>query len=1190
MKSSDECLTLIGANENNLRGISLKIPLRAITCVSGVSGSGKSTLVDGVIAKEAYRRDRLAKNPVTSYYSLVRPDFGSIDKLPPVLVVNQKPLLHLQNSSVATASGLADILRNAFVRDGVIHCDCGTLVDNNVSYQTLEAILGSFPQSQRLVVSYLRGKEFSRKSLEKYMCDNGYYHFYMEGTKKRCSLNDIDALRDGERYKIYLEIAGLQDLLAKGVATNRVSLRSDEGNVFDFARQTFCPTCLKEHQVKSLSLFTTSKLSELNGSCEACSGSGKYQEINWELLLRPDQSLEANFLTFPVEGGSYRALGMYQSSLAKILRRNKSKASVPYRELSEKAKNEIKALLTNQLLSKKGVADLAAFINEGVCQSCVGSGFNYKARSVTLEGRTFSETLSLTIDDAIKAIKDPKLSDVLHALSDLSLGHLSLARPTDTLSGGELQRLKLVRAISAQITGSLIIVDEPSSGLSVRDVENLFRLMTRLRDQGNTVLIVDHSEYMISHSDYSLHLGPGSGISGGNIVERESTGLQSATLANATFPSADCGPVKKLVLYPVRHNNVVDQRVVIPLSCITAVVGNSGSGKSSLIQGVLNSLAADSLMVSENSGLISEAVVLDQSPVRTNKRSSVLTFLGISTVVRKAYSESMLGRLLGLDSTYFTANGPNGACRYCKGEGEIDEVICFSCGGARFNDVSLSATVCDLDISQFLTKPAAKLLDLDLPLLVGHSCNILVELGLGHLSLGRSLTSISGGEVQRLKMAKFLIENEKKIASSSEHLLLVLDEPCRGLSTKDTQYVLSLLRRLIGCNNSIIIVEHNPYLIAQADFVIEVGPGVGKSGGMITYSGPANGYPLTLRDGENARSRKLIGFSPAPVEFKGEDRVFSLIRKFSDDYEVCKIDRFIFLRDKENLIDFVEEHSSDGLFFFNPFCNDFFVSPLVSRTSIKERIAELSKFAIEGGYIAGVPHSLKSISKKITNDNVWDVRFSCRDSSLAYTLGGGWLGLNTDIGYTNAGTRIVDVQGKVVGSRSVTSKTFNLFYSGCSACSGTGKVVFFDSFIEEPTKSVIDLDFYKKDLRTYVKKNLMFKLKESVALFKAEGIIDFTQGFASLDISSRAKLLYGLEGLSFIKKNGRKDALSDRVEWIGLLPTLAAHSKKIAEESGVDVQFGQVMHECPVCLGSRFRKELSYYQVDGKTIYEAMAG
>ncbi|MBL4833136.1 MAG: hypothetical protein JKY26_04090 [Pseudomonas sp.] len=1188
MKNVSEYIEVIGASENNLRNISLKIPLGSITCVSGISGSGKSTLVNGVIAKEADRRRRLARAPESSYYSLVRPDFRSIDNLPPVLVVNQKPLLHLQSSSVATASGLGDFLRNAFVRDGVIHCDCGNIVDNNVSYDTLEAILTNLPQPQCIVVNYFRGKEFSKKGLNKYMADNGYYHFYIEGKQKRYSLDDISMLRDGEKHKLYLEITEVHELRRKKVASNRVSIRFHGGDVLDFAHKTFCPACLKEYQVKSLSLFTTSKLSELNGSCEACSGSGKIQRVNWQLLLLPDQTLEENFLTFPVESGRYKAIGIYKSNLAKIIKSNKSKVSLPYKELSEKTKNEIESLLTAQLTNKKDTSDLTAYIKEDVCESCGGSGFNYKARSVTLEGRSFSQTLSLTIDDAIKAIKDPTLFDVLQALSDLSLGHLSLVRPTDTLSGGELQRLKLVRAISSQISGSLIIIDEPSSGLSFRDVQNLFHLMERLRDQGNTVLIVDHSEYIISKSDYSLHLGPGSGSAGGRIVEREIKALSSGVLAAPVSPSVGCSPGKMLVLYPVRHNNVVDQRVMIPFGSITAVVGNSGSGKSSLIQGVLNSLAADSLLESENSELISDAIVLDQKPIRTNKRSSVLTFLGLSIVLRKAYSDSITARVLGLDPTYFTTNGPNGACQYCKGEGEIDEVTCFSCGGARFSELSLSATFCDLDISEFLMRPAVELLDLDLPVLVRRGCEIMVELGLGHLGLGRSLTDISGGEAQRLKMGKFLIENERKIASSSEHILLVLDEPCRGLSTKDTRYVLSLFRRLANCNNSLVIVEHNPFFISQADFVIEVGPGVGVSGGTITYSGPASAYRMKLGDKEQATSRKLLGFSPALVELTGEDRMFSLIKKFSENYEVCKTNSFVFLRSKEELLSFVGKASCDGMYLFNPFCNDFFISPLVSRTTIQERVSEIAKFDIANAYVAGVPHSLKSVSKHINNDNVWDVYFSCHDSLLAYTLGGGWVTVNTAGGYLSAATRVVDAKSKVVGSRSVTSKTFNLFYNGCLTCSGTGEVSFFDSFIENPEKSVIELDFYKKEFHSYLKKNLMFRLRESVALFKLEGLVDLTQSFSSLDSSSKTAAFYGLHGLSFIKKNGRKDALSDRIEWIGLLPTFAMHAKKMGEESGSDILLGRESRECPVCRGSRFRRELSYYQVNGKTIHEEL--
>ncbi|KUI99468.1 ATP-binding cassette domain-containing protein [Vibrio sp. MEBiC08052] len=1187
MKKNNKFLTIIGASEHNLKNISLRIPIGSITCVNGISGSGKSTLVNSVIAKEAFRQEKLAQKNKDDYYKLVRPDFESVKDLPNVLIVNQKPLLHLEKSTVATASGLGDLLRGAFLREGIIECQCGSIVDNKVSYETLEKVIKLHTENDNLkiFVDYVGGTTLNKNHFSNYMREHGFHHFQIDGKKKQYSINNINSLKEGARYKIQCVALSLNDLAQKKIPTDRISIYVKDELILDFTYQTFCPLCLKEHQKKSLSLFTTSRLSDKSGCCKICSGLGKTQVINSDHLLIRSNSLDSHFLNIPFENGQYKSLGIYKSSFSKIIKKYGFKSSTPYEDLSDDTQKELNDLIKRKLINRCGKIGLEDLLIESECLSCCGTGFNYKARAVKIDGRNISEILSLTIEDAVPVLKNLKLNNILEALADLSLGHLALRRSTDTLSGGELQRVKLVQAISSGLTNSLIIIDEPSSGLSFSDVDKLFHLLTRLRDEGNTVLIVDHSEHIINKSDYSLYLGPGSGPSGGDIIERVNQIVTEDELSTESVDN-EAWENKYLILFPVTHNNVLNQRVVIPLGAITAVVGDSGSGKSSLIQGVIECIS-NSASERKNSDLISKIVLLNQKPIRASKRSSVLTFLGLSDELRKIFSQSSPAKLFALDSSYFTSNSLNGACSHCEGDGEIDGSVCYSCGGARFKSIVLSVTVNDLNILDILDKPAFEVMDLELPPIIQKGCRILAELGLGHLGLGRVLTDVSGGEAQRLKLAKFLIENEKTIASVSQHLMIILDEPCRGLSTKDSKFILGVFKQLAQTNNTVVVIEHNPYVISQTDYVIQLGPGVGALGGKIIFSGPTEKFKTETCLAANDSPKSILGISSLACCLSEEDKHFALIKDYSLNHEIVSNRQIKFFPSKIDLISFAEKNAEDGLYYFNPFCNDFFLSKTVPNSLIKKRFSELLKFGLEHAYIAGNLISLQTAHKSINQTNIWYAYVPSDDSALAYSLGGGWLSLKQKDGsFLNIATRLVDIEGRVVGTRSITAKTFNTFYNGCDICLGTGNLFFYDDFIGDPTKSVIDVEFYKKELQKYFKKHLSFKIKESVALFKSEGLLDLSKPFDSLGSNEKLIAFFGLPNFSFIKKNGRQDALSDRIDWIGLISIFNQHAKKIDRDIGFKLGTERQLIECPECNGSKFKKEVSYYLINGKAIYE----
>lgn len=1187
MEKSDFFLTIIEAYENNLKDISFKIPTHSITCVNGMSGSGKSSLVNGIIAKESFRRKKLYENNKSDYFKLVRPNYKSIYNLPNVLIVNQKPLSHLENSTVATASGLNDILRAAFLKEGIIECECGSIVDNEISYETIQKTIKQNFKSKSLIffVDYVGGQSFNKNHLTHYMRDNGFTHFQLDNKKKKYTTKDIEHLRDGEKYRIRFVAPNLHDLEQRKIPTDRLSMYIEDDLQLDFSYQVFCHSCLKEYQKKSLSLFTTSRLSDRSGCCTSCCGIGKTTFIDYDNLIISHNSLESNFLRIPIEDEQYKILGIYKSSFKKILTKHGFKNTTPYFSLSNAAKNDIRDLIKEKLISRRSNRDVENLISDETCHNCHGTGFNYKSRAVKIDGKNISEIYSLTAGEAATVFRDPKSSLVLQALEDLSLDHLSLGRTTDTLSGGELQRIKLVRAISCGLNDSLIVIDEPSSGLSVDDVEKLFRLLSKLRDEGNTVLIVDHSEHIISKSDYSLSLGPGSGPNGGSIVEYINQNNTNEYFISEDVDKNKCER-KNIVLFPVNHNNVVNQRVIIPLNAITAVVGNSGSGKSSLIHGVIKCIEEKSALENHNVELISEIVLLNQKHIRANKRSSVLTFLGLSDELRKTFSQSTSAKALALDSSYFTSNGANGACVHCCGEGEISEVICSSCGGSKFKNIVLSVTVEDFNIVEILNMPILQLVSLELPLLIIKACKILIDLGLGHLGLGRVLTEVSGGEAQRLKLVKFLIENEKSISSPNQHLIIILDEPCRGLSTKDSKLILGVFRTLTKDNNTVILVEHNPFVISQVDHIIQMGPGVGNLGGKITFNGSPNEFANDIRHDTSKSPEIIHQISSSDTFISDEDERFSIIRDYSEKFEILTSSEVVNFSNKNDLISFAIQSSDDGIFYFNPFCNDFYIADMVPNSIIKERLTEVIKFGVENIIISGRCFSLKIAYKYINNNNIWNVLIPSRDLDLAYSLGAGWLAIKKDNKFIHISNRLVDISSKVIGSRAITSKTFNTFYNGCNTCLSIGSLSFYDDFINDPSSPLTDVQFYNEGIQAYFKKHLFFKIKEAASFFKSEGLIDLSKPFNSLDTHENLAAFFGLPNFSFLKKNGRQDALSDRITWKGLISIFDLHAEKIEKETGIRIGQNRQLLKCPTCLGSRFKKEVHYYKLNGKSIFE----
>lgn len=1180
MPKADASIEIIDARENNLKNISCKIPLNSIVCINGVSGSGKTTLANKLLAQEAARRRKIQSGSKNRYYHLVRGDFLSIKNLPEVILVDQKPLLQSESSTVATASGLNDFIRSSFVKHGVIHCVCGVVVEELPSYQTIKKVVArAILDGEYNIFFNVPAKYLSRtEKFIEFMEAGGFKKFQLKGNKKNYGVGDFKKLGLDSSSKILIEAGSLDQLESLGISTACIYLSRGTEIVLDFSHQTFCQSCMTEYQQKALSLFTKSKLSERSGCCSACDGKGTISSLNEKLLFFPKKNLADGFLKLEHDGEKYIPINLYKSKLKKIIQDGKGKLASVYEDFSAQIKSNIRKVIFDKLIALQGSAAYSELVTSSVCENCGGSGFSPAAQAVKLNGSSIADVLNLPMGDAFSAMRDPEFSVILSAAQDLSLGHLVLSRSTATLSGGELQRIKLIEAIAARVTGRLIIIDEPSAGLSSSDVNKLFVLLEKLKAEGNTVLLIDHSDLVVSQSDFSLHLGPGSSLAGGYLLSTVDHILPNFSPKKKVAKCFD----DFVFLSKINFNNVVEQDVSFPKGAVTAIVGDSGSGKSSLVQGIALRTVSTVIDVKTNNCL--STVMLGQKQIRGNKRSSLSTFLGLSDILRKLYSETVVAQALNLDASFFTYNGANGACSECQGAGEISGETCKSCGGRRFNSLALSAMLHNYNISEILGLAATEIIQLELHPTISRVCTLLVSLGLGHLNLGRNLTDLSGGESQRVKLAKFLDENARLASSNDFGLLVILDEPCKGLSKKDCQFVLDVIQGLAKDGHSVLVIEHNEALIQQVDFVIKMGPGVGDKGGKIVFSGPVSSYQPSHLRRRGVKPTAISHYRDSSPCLSSEDRYFEKITSYLGGASVFQAGGKYF-KTKSELFEYLEDTHIESPYYFNPFCSELYAYGRISRTQIKRRLESLAKLGLTKVRIKNELVKLAGAARYVNADSIWEFQVETDSPELAYNLGSGWLAIKNGEGLEVLSTRLVDFGNKIIGERSLTRKTFSSYYNGCRLCTGSGSVRYFDEFIGDESRTCIDLEFYVQPIRDYVKKKILFKIREAVNFFKAEGLADFSIPYQSLSTGERMELLHGIPHLSFTKKNGRADAISDQITWPGLIALLESYSSSMPQVLNSLIQENARMVNCYCCDGTGYAKELSGYLINGFPIY-----
>jgi excinuclease ABC subunit A len=923
------------------------------------------------------------------------------------------------------------------------------------------------------------------------------------------------------------------------------------------------------------------------------------ESVNFEALIDHSKKLKDPFINIEQnEKGCYKNLSLCSDSILKELKQNKIHPDKTMNELTIDEQKIIKEFITEKILKHQNKPSIGKFVEHKICPCCQGTRLNDKGNAVKLHELSISDMLALTVDELYdlfshKTVHHKKMIEILKALKTATLGYLSLNRTTDTLSGGELQRVKFSLELTGDYTNLLYILDEPSTGLHPYNNAQMIHLIKQLRDKGNTVILSEHNADYIEASDHVIELGYGSGHLGGEIIYQGVPHPKQKTDLIRTILKPNME--RTLTLLGVSSNNINNENFIIPLNVLVVITGVSGSGKSSLIHQVLvptlKQYLADKTynqqMVKYIEGLehISSLIELTQSQIGINSRSIVATYLDIFDKIRDLFALCEHAKELELDKGDFSFNS-SGACDTCKGLGETEEgTLCPSCLGTRYKPEITDIKLNGLSVAELLTKNISELSRFFSDEKLIFAVQMMERLGLSHLSLGRTTPTLSGGEAQRLKLAKSLIESFNKIKKGS--FLFILDEPTSGLNVKDTNKIFSIFDEILSYGNSIIVIEHNQHIIKNGDYVIDMGIGSGYAGGNNIFSGmvcdlikhPTSLTAKALRGEKELFEHNAIDTSllkekifssnhkPDCHPFYLNESHFQVEKNYAEHYHVMSDnDRFLYFKNKESLIGFYEENNFERVL-FNPYVAELYKHKIVPISIKKKKIKALKKLNMP-------------VSPKDYEVPEWDYRVECDNVNKAYSFGNGWITVYKDNEKYELFTRFVSIEHKMIGSPVVNEMTFNLYLNACHYCHGLAKKEVYDLnlIIADDTKSILEDGF----LHSGIKK---FTLKTIITKFVQEGLFDFSIPFNQLSESNKHIFLFGFEPYKFLKPNGKVTTLGDYIEWKGLYYYI--YEQLDDGTTSKAIKTSQHSEACPFCCHG-FNNEIVYYRIDGKNIAEIM--
>jgi len=898
---ANDRIVIRGAREHNLKSIDLEIPRDQLVVLTGLSGSGKSSLAFDTIYAEGQRRyvESLSAYARQFLEQMEKPDVDSIEGLSPAISIEQKTTSKNPRSTVGTVTEIYDYLRVLFARIGVPHCpSCGAVISAQTVQQMVDRVM-ALPAGSRLIVlaPVVRGRKGEYRKLFFDLRRQGYVRVRVNGefkelaeeielakTKKHTIEVVVDRLvvRDmlGSRLNDSLETA-LR--LAEGVVQVEVA----DGPSYVFSERLACAACGISFPEVSPRMFS---FNNPYGACPECGGIGTRYEIDPALVApNPARSLKDGALApWAGPGGA-----TFKQTLGVLARRYKFDLATPWGKLVKKTRDiimhgepgdgfegavKILERRYKETLSPEVRQELEHFMALRDCPACQGSRLRPETLAVKIAGRSISDVVRFSIKSARQFFDTLTLSERdaqiarrvlkeirerLGFLAHVGLEYLTLDRAAATLSGGEGQRIRLATQIGSSLVGVLYILDEPSIGLHQRDNSRLLDTLKRLRDLGNTVLVVEHDEETIRAADFVVDLGPGAGELGGHLVAvgtPEEIAAHPASLTGRFLSGAEEIAVPKqrrspngkhIIIHNPREHNLKGMPARIPLGTFTAVTGVSGSGKSTLVNDILYRALAQMLHRAherpgahdriEGAQHLDKVIDIDQSPIGRTPRSNPATYTGVFTLIRTLLARTSDARMRGYQPGRFSFNVKGGRCEACQGDGLVKiemhflpdvYVTCEVCKGKRYNRETLEVRYKGRNIAEILDMTVAEALGFFEPVpAIKQKLQTLHDVGLDYIRLGQSATTLSGGEAQRVKLATELSRR------ATGRTLYILDEPTTGLHFADIRRLLEVLNQLVDQGNTVVIIEHNVDVIKTADWIIDLGPEGGNDGGRVVAAG-----------------------------------------------------------------------------------------------------------------------------------------------------------------------------------------------------------------------------------------------------------------------------------------------------------------------------------------------------------------
>ncbi|MGO2751438.1 MAG: excinuclease ABC subunit UvrA [Pseudoclavibacter sp.] len=920
-------LRVQGARVHNLKNVDLEIPRDSLVVFTGLSGSGKSSLAFDTIFAEGQRRyvESLSAYARQFLGQVDRPDVDFIEGLSPAVSIDQKSTNRNPRSTVGTITEIYDYLRLLWARIGVPHCPvCGEVIQRQTVQQIADHLMeleeGTRYQVLAPVVQQKKG-EFV--DLFQSLSGQGYARAMVDG--ERVQLTDPPKLKKSFKHDISVIVDRLvasEDVLGRLTDSLETALRLADGlvqiNFVDaegddawttFSEQLSCPNnhpiALTEIEPRTFSFNAPF------GACQTCDGLGTRMSVDRELLIGDPLDSIADGVILPWSSQGKSLYQYYERLLLGLSEQIQFKLTTPWKKLPEEVREailegreyEVRVKYRNrfgrQMTYSSGFegvmpyierqyaeaetdatrARWAQYLREIPCSACNGARLRPEVLAVKVHGRSIADATTLSLADCLDFMNTVELTDReakiaaqvlreirarLDFLIEVGLSYLDLARAAGTLSGGEAQRIRLATQIGSGLTGVLYVLDEPSIGLHQRDNRRLIETLVKLRDLGNTLIVVEHDEDTIRTSDWIVDIGPGAGEHGGEVVHSGSVADLEKNTRSITgdYLSGRIGietPKKRrkydkkreLTVVGARANNLKNVQVSFPLGILTAVTGVSGSGKSSLVNDILYRVLAAKLngaraVAGKHTRItgvdqLDKVIHVDQNPIGRTPRSNPATYTGVFDRIRTLFAETSEAKARGYLPGRFSFNVKGGRCEACSGDGTLKiemnflpdvYVLCEVCGGSRYNRETLSVHYKGKNIAEVLQMPIAEAADFFEPITAIHRyLSTLVEVGLGYVRLGQSATTLSGGEAQRVKLATELQRR------SNGRSVYVLDEPTTGLHFEDVRKLLKVLGGLVDKGNTVIVIEHNLDVIKSADWLIDMGPEGGSGGGTVVGVG-----------------------------------------------------------------------------------------------------------------------------------------------------------------------------------------------------------------------------------------------------------------------------------------------------------------------------------------------------------------